>query len=251
MGFEKQLKVLHELARYIEQQQLSIGSSGFLLLRRYHRILQHSSQPQVQKINREFAKVKHLDRQFQIYMMHLERFRGQATKEYDFWVQHGDHAQKKQTFPLICLLDSVRSAHNVGAMFRNAECFGVQELVLTGLSPTPDHPQVKKTSMGTTGKVPWGYHEDAVQVVAKLRNEGYTIWALETSRQATELAAIREVPDKLVVLFGHEQFGLSLALLESSDGLFCIPMFGQKNSLNVGVAQAIALYEITQHYGGN
>ena len=222
MDVEKQLKVLHELARYIEQQKLSIDSNGFLLLRRYHRILQDSSQPQVQKINQEFAKIKQLDRQFQMYIMHLERFRGQATKEYDFWVQHGDQAQKKQMFPLICVLDSVRSAHNVGVMFRNAECFGVQELVLTGLSPTPEHAQVQKTAMGTTDKVPWRYHEDAVQLVEQLRNEGYTVWALETSRQAKNIAKIQEVPDKLVVLFGHEQFGLSLSLLKCSDALFCI-----------------------------
>ena len=251
MDVEKQLKVLHDLARYIEQQKLSMDSNGFLLLRRYHRILQHSSHAQVQKINQEFAKVKQLDRQFQIYMMHLERFRGQATKEYDFWVQYGDQTQKKQTFPLICLLDSVRSAHNVGAMFRNAECFGVQELVLTGLSPTPEHTQVQKTAMGTTDKVAWRYEENATQVVEQLRNEGYTIWALETSRQATNIAAMQAVPTKLVVLFGHEQFGLSLSLLECSDALFCITMFGQKNSLNVGVAQAITLYEITQHYEVN
>ncbi len=242
----QQFKVLYDLARYIEVNQHPIESLHFEKLIKYHNYLKDVDEEKIQKLNKEFNKIKSLDYQFQIYLMNLERFLGQSQKEYEFLVKTGDQESAQQTFPIICLLDSVRSAHNIGSMFRNAECFGAQEVILCGLSPTPESPQVKKTAMGSDEKMKWTYAKDAIEIAQKLKDQGHTIWAVETAKESLDLNKITEVPSPLVLIFGHEQHGISLELLQLCDQIIEIPLYGAKNSLNVGVSQALVLNQIAQ-----
>ena len=183
-----------------------------------------------------------LSYQFQIYLMNLERLLGQSKKEYDFLVSTKDcDNTRSRIFPIICLLDSVRSAHNIGAIFRNAECFGVEKIILCGLSPTPENIQVQKTAMGCEKKVEWEQTESATQMVSHLKKQGYDIWAIETSHLSINLNDIKKLPKKLVVIFGHEQFGISHELIKLSDEIVSIPTYGTKNSLNVSCGQAVTL----------
>jgi len=189
-----------------------------------------------------------MDYQFQVYLMNLERFLGQSKKEYDFLVNTGDekHNQRSEKrFPITCLLDSIRSAHNVGSFFRNAECFGTAEILLCGLSPTPKSIQVKKTAMGCDELVKWRYEQNACIEVKKLKELGATIWAIETSSTAIHINDVLEIPTPLVLIFGHEQHGISHELLELSDKIIDITLYGSKNSLNVSVSQAVVLNHIT------
>ncbi|MGK0367489.1 MAG: 23S rRNA (guanosine2251-2'-O)-methyltransferase [Thermoproteota archaeon] len=245
---EKQLRILFKLADYIENEKASFDSNHFEKLKKYHDFLCDSDNQHIQKINKEFAKVKALDYQFQVYLMNLERFLGQSKKEYDFLVNTGDNSQAQRKFPITCILDSVRSAHNVGSFFRNAECFGVSELILAGLTPTPELAQVKKTSMGCDENLDWRFIKDAKSEIKKLKKDGHTIWSIETSRHATHINEIKEAPQKLVLIFGHEQHGISAELLELSDLIVDITLFGAKNSLNVSVSQAIVLNRIVQFF---
>jgi 23S rRNA (guanosine2251-2'-O)-methyltransferase len=245
---QKQLKALFDLASFIERKQEPITSSHFAKLSKYHDFLQNSDSDKVAKLNLEFAKVKAIDYQFQVYLMNLERLLGQSKKEYDFITTKDKAASSSRTFPVICLLDSIRSAHNVGAMFRNAECFGVEEVILCGLTATPENEQVQKTSMGCYEKVKWSYHKNAAQIAQQYQQLGYEIWAVETAKTGQDILKIQKIPQKVVLIFGHEQFGVSQELLAISYQLVEIPLFGQKNSLNVSVCQGILLHQVTNFF---
>ena len=243
---QQQIKVLFELAHFIEVNQSSLESSHFEKLTKYHRYLQNSSHEKIQKLNKEFAKIKDLDRQFQIYLMNLERFLGQSSKEYEFLINTKDKPQVHKTLPLVCVLDSIRSAHNVGAMIRNAECFGAEKIILTGLCPTPEQTQVKKTAMGADEMLHWKYHKKAVNALQKLKERGYTIWAIETVKTAKTISSFEQIPTPLALVFGHELHGLSLEVLKLCDEIIKVSLYGRKNSLNVSSCQCAILNEICQ-----
>ena len=245
MSEEKKLWALYKLASFIQEHQHTVKSSHFEKLTKYHSFLALSQTPRISKINKEFIKIKKVDYQFEVYLMNLERFLGQSKKEYDFLVSTGDHTNTQRSFSIICALDSVRSAHNVGSFFRNSECFGCESLILGGLTPTPELAQVKKTSMGCDKDIRWHYHKDLYLEIKRLKDENYSIWSIETSNLATHLSDLKEIPEKLVLIFGHEQHGISKELLDISSKIVDITLYGSKNSLNVAVSQAIALNKIT------
>ena len=243
---DKVLNIIYSLAKFIEKEQVTVDSTHFQKLKKYHGFLSETSYQKIQKLNKEFKKVIHLDYQFQVYIMNLERFLGQSLKEYDFLVKTNDSQKKKELFNIVCVLDSIRSAHNVGSMLRNAECFGVSKVYLTGLSPKADHPQVSKTAMGCEKIVDWEYHKDALKCIEKLKDDGYKIVSIETAHNATPLHKYSfSDKDKIALIFGHEQHGVSLELLQKSDESIIIDLFGNKNSLNVSVSQAITLFRLT------
>lgn len=245
---EKQFKVLLDLAYFIEENKYDVMSSHFHKLQKYHEYLKDSQDSSMQKLHKEFFKVKKMDYQFQVYLMLLERLCGQSKKDYQFLVKTDDQVKSQKTIPIICLLDSIRSAHNVGAMIRNAECFGCEKIIMSGLTPTADHHQVQKTAMGTNKYIESEYFHSANECVELYKNKGYKIYAIETSNQAKSL---NQLPDyyqggPALLIFGHEHFGVSLELIELSDEIISIPLYGRKNSLNVSISQAISLQEFSK-----
>ena len=244
MVTEKKLKTLYDLARHIESEVEEVSSKNFNKLRKYHDFLKDDQDEFIQKINKEFYKIKSNDYQFQVYLMNLERFLGQSTKEYQFLVNTKDELLVTKKSQIVCLADSVRSAHNIGAFFRNAECFGVKEIILSGLSPSGDHHQVKKTAMGCDEFVSWSYIKNPLDIIKKYKELNYKIIAIETGHNAISLNQLQIENDKILLLFGHEQFGISLELLKQTDEIVKIDLHGQKNSLNVSVSQAVALNHI-------
>jgi tRNA G18 (ribose-2'-O)-methylase SpoU len=148
--------------------------------------------------------------------------------------------------PLTIVLDSIRSAFNVGGIFRSAECFGVQDMVLCGYTPLPDQPQVAKAALGTEQRVPWRYEESILKALANLKASGITCYALETVAEAPAVAdTVWEFPAALIL--GNERFGLNPEVIAACDAIVRIPLFGRKNSLNVVSAFTIAAYEIKQY----
>jgi tRNA G18 (ribose-2'-O)-methylase SpoU len=148
--------------------------------------------------------------------------------------------------PLTVVLDSIRSAFNVGGIFRSAECFGVQEIVLCGYTPLPDQPQVAKAALGTEQRIPWRYEEDIVTAIHRLKTSGITCYALETVANAPDVADTKwEFPAALIL--GNERFGLNPEVIDACDAVVRIPLFGRKNSLNVVSAFSIAAYEIRKN----
>lgn len=242
---EKQIKILFDLGQFIESNAKDFNSSHFSKLKKYHEFLSQSTDKLIQHLNKEFIKITAIDYQFQIYLMNCERFLGQSSREYNFLVTTDDNKKDARKFPITCLLDSVRSAHNVGAIFRNSECFGVEELILSGLSPTPESEHVIKTAMNCDKYVSWSYTKNPIEHVKKLKDLGYEIWGIETCSKSIDINQAKDIPDKVALLFGHEQYGLSMELLKLSDKFISIPMYGNKNSLNVAVANAVILNSLS------
>lgn len=149
------------------------------------------------------------------------------------------------------LLDNIRSAWNVGSIFRSADGFGFKHAYLCGITPTPENDAVTKTSLGAEEMLTWSYHKDAVRLVRGLKKEGWEVFALEESPGAIALGSDRMLsktqrtsnsPRMLIV--GNEVTGVDPGLLEMADEIFYIPMQGEKRSFNVAIAFGIAAYAL-------
>lgn len=143
------------------------------------------------------------------------------------------------------LLDNIRSAWNVGSIFRSADGFGFRHIYVCGITPSPENEAVTKTSLGAEDSVPWSYHKDAVKLVKGLRKEGWRILALEEHARARNLDADLQI-ENAVLIVGNEITGVDPELLDLCDEVLQIPMRGDKKSFNVAVAFAIAAYTINR-----
>jgi 23S rRNA (guanosine2251-2'-O)-methyltransferase len=146
----------------------------------------------------------------------------------------------------VVLLDNIRSAWNVGAIFRTADGFGFSGLHLCGITPTPENDAVKKTSLGAEKDLPWQYHANAMLAAQGLIDIGYTLFALELTEDAIPLPQIGEIPEKSALVLGSEVCGVDPEILALCQHKIYIPMRGQKRSFNVAVAFAVAAYELTR-----
>jgi len=151
--------------------------------------------------------------------------------------------------PLTVMVDSVRSAFNVGGIFRTAECFGVRELVLCGYTPLPDQPQVAKAALGAERLVAWRYAEDVRTALRELKAAGTPCFALETVAGAPDIAAFAW-PFPCALVLGNERFGLDPEVVAACDGAVRIPLYGRKNSLNVVTAFAVTAHEVRRCFEG-
>lgn len=141
--------------------------------------------------------------------------------------------------PLTVVVDSVRSAFNMGGIFRNAECFRVSEVVLCGYTPLPDQPRLRKSALGTEQLVAWRHAEQARQVILELQAAGVVCLALETVKGAEDVDDF-VWPFPCALVLGNERFGIDPALIALCDHKVCITLHGRKNSLNVATALALA-----------
>ena len=176
----------------------------------------------------------------------LERYLDLALKDESLLpVREGDDSSaERKTFPIVLVLDHLRSAFNVGSLFRSGECLGVEHIHLVGYTPTPDDKSVQKTAMGTDQWMEWTQHDQMSDLTAELKTQNYQLVALETCKGAKTLREF--VPIGPVALFaGNERFGLSQDLIQQMDAVVEIPMCGGKNSLNVANSVSVALYDLT------
>ena len=173
----------------------------------------------------------------------FERWAERPLRDDEFLVVEGDQSRSGPALaPLAGLLDNVRSAFNVGAMFRTAECAGFTRLALSGYTPTPADGKTKRTAMGCEELVPWRAFARFDDAAIDLRHDGYRLVALETTARAVDLHAF-EWPERCALIVGNERFGLGAEALRAADDVIRIPMLGAKNSLNAGIAFAIAAFE--------
>lgn len=149
--------------------------------------------------------------------------------------------------PVWGLLDSIRSAWNVGSMFRTADAAGLAGLYLGGFTPTPPRPDMEKTALGATGTVPWDYWPDAAECARGLRARGVPLVVLEQAPGAVDWE-VATLPFPHCFVVGHEVRGVSPALLEQADLVVEIPMFGAKHSLNVAVSFGLLAYEARRQW---
>lgn len=143
---------------------------------------------------------------------------------------------------LYVLLDHIRSAYNVGSVFRTCDCAGVDKLLLTGWCATPPHPKLDKTALGSVDHVRWEHHCQPVDAIKYLKSIGMKIVCFETTSTAVSLFRYHHVVDTCLV-FGNEEQGISADVLALADVTLKIPQYGTKESLNVASAAAVGIYE--------
>ena len=143
---------------------------------------------------------------------------------------------------LFVLLDHIRSAYNVGSIFRTCDSADVDRLLLTGWCATPPNPKLDKTALGSINNVQWEHHCRPQDAIRMLKDQGFKIVCMETTKDAKLLFSYQYQHDTCLI-FGNEETGISPDLLNLADEVIKIPQYGIKESLNVASAAAIAIYE--------
>lgn len=144
---------------------------------------------------------------------------------------------------MIIVLHDIRSMHNVGAVFRNADVFGVKKILLSGVTPTPPRPEITKTAIGAEEFVAWEQVDSFEGKCNQLHTKNYTITGVEQTDNSTLLPNYAPPTDrKICLVFGNEVTGLDKAVLPFMDTFIEIPQYGNKHSLNVSVAVGVTLY---------
>jgi 23S rRNA (guanosine2251-2'-O)-methyltransferase len=148
----------------------------------------------------------------------------------------------EKTWQIDALLDNIRSAWNVGSIFRISDGTGIHKLHICGITPTPKNPKVSKTSLGAEANIPWVQSNNGLEATCNLKSQGYKIWVLENLPDAVPLFQIDVVGQKspIVLIVGNEVCGVDPGIIEISDSIISIPMVGKKNSYNVAIAFGIA-----------
>ena len=160
---------------------------------------------------------------------------------------HEHHENTGKKFPLCLLANDITSESNVGSLFRLADALGVECLYLTGKTPRPPGAKLGRSARATDKAVAWSYYDNPHDVITSLSSKGYTLVALELSTASTDIGRFKLLPgEKVCIIAGSEKSGVSQALLDSCDKTVHIPMLGQNSSMNVAVACAIAVYELTR-----
>lgn len=180
-------------------------------------------------------------------------------------------AEKYRELPdsgIVVVLDNVRSAHNVGSVFRTSDSFKVDKVFLCGICPVPPSAEIHKSGLGAEDSVGWEHCEDTMVAVERLRDEGYTIVSVEqtvnsvkldrfrpyatqesaagTSQEIAAETSIGPIPSKkYALIFGNEVDGVSQEVVDASDFSLEIPQFGMKHSLNISVSAGVVLWHLT------
>lgn len=155
-----------------------------------------------------------------------------------------------EKLPVVVVLDNVRSAQNVGSFFRTADAFGIEHIALCGISSTPPNREIHKTALGSEQSVAWSYYDTTLECVAKLREEGYRIIAVEQIEGSTMLNNfVAESGAKYALIFGNEVEGVDQAVVDVVDGAIEIPQVGIKHSLNVSVSAGVLMWEMFRQLG--
>jgi 23S rRNA (guanosine2251-2'-O)-methyltransferase len=152
-----------------------------------------------------------------------------------------------EKMPVIIVLDDVRSAYNVGSIFRTADAFRVTGIYICGISARPPHKDISKTALGATESVDWKYFQDVQDAVLLLKEEYYKVFAIEQVDESISLEQFKPEKEwKIALIFGHEVFGVNEQLLPHVDGCVEIPQFGTKHSFNIAISAGIVLWELSQ-----
>lgn len=148
--------------------------------------------------------------------------------------------------PIVIVLDNVRSLSNVGSVFRTADGFSIEKIILCGITAKPPHREIQKTALGATQSVNWEYYESTIETVKQLRLSGYTIVGVEQVTGSTLLNEFSYGQSKIALVFGNEVKGVEQEVLNKCDRFVEIPQTGTKHSLNISVSVGVVLWELVR-----
>ena len=153
--------------------------------------------------------------------------------------------KNSEKLPVIIVLDNVRSAINVGSIFRTADAFRILEICCCGITPVPPHRDLLKSALGASESVQWTYYNDTLSCINDLRKSEVVIVSVEQTINSIPLQKLHVEPGKkLAFVFGHEMNGVSQDIINNSDLSVEIPQAGTKHSLNIAVCAGIVLWEV-------
>ncbi|MEO0734356.1 MAG: TrmH family RNA methyltransferase [Bacteroidota bacterium] len=149
--------------------------------------------------------------------------------------------------PLALVLDDIRSANNVGSLFRTADCFALVHVYLCGITAQPPHRDILKTALGATETVSWSYHQNSANLVFALTRCGIAVHALEQTEGSVPLREFAPaLSSGMALVVGNEVKGVQQTVLDLCTGTLEIAQYGTKHSLNVAVAGGMAIYELSE-----
>ncbi len=146
--------------------------------------------------------------------------------------------------PITVILDNVRSALNVGSIFRSSDAFLINKIIICGITATPPNKEIRKTALGSSHSVKWEYYEKTIDAVLKLKKKQTYIIGVEQTKNSTYLNNFKILKNTIAVVIGNEVNGVSEEVLSECDEVIEIPQFGTKHSLNVSVSTGIVIWEL-------
>ena len=152
-----------------------------------------------------------------------------------------DFKQQDKT-PFVVVLDNVRSALNVGSVFRTSDAFALEKIYLCGITATPPHREILKTAIGATEAVDWEYCKETLTIIETLKSKGYIILGVEQAEKSTMLQDFKiKKHQKYAIVMGNEVKGVSNEVMKALDTCLEVPQFGTKHSLNISVCTGVVV----------
>ena len=146
--------------------------------------------------------------------------------------------------PVIVILDNVRSALNVGSVFRTSDAFRIEKIYLCGITSTPPNNDIRKSALGSTESVEWEKIEDTNSIIRKLKSEGFYVCAIEQTENSIMLNDFIPHEKMIAVVFGHEIHGVQQSVIDLCNECIEIPQIGTKHSLNISVSVGIVIWDL-------
>ena len=158
-----------------------------------------------------------------------------------------EEVKQSEKTPVIVVLENIRSAYNIGSVFRTADAFLVEAIYIIGYSAIPPHKEIKKTALGAEESVSWKHFTTSAEAITELRANGYNVYAVEQAEGSYKLNAIEfDADEKIAVIFGNEVTGVEQSTIQLTDGCLEIPQLGMKHSLNIATAAGVVLWELVR-----
>jgi tRNA G18 (ribose-2'-O)-methylase SpoU len=160
-----------------------------------------------------------------------------------------DDFKKSEKTPLILVLDDIRSLHNIGSVFRTADAFLIEKIILCGITATPPNKEIHKTALGATETVAWEHHESVLEIIENLKKENIITLAIEQVESAVFLQDFKvNKNQKYALIFGNEVYGVAQEAVALCDGCIEIPQLGTKHSLNISVSAGIVVWDLFKQF---
>lgn len=157
--------------------------------------------------------------------------------------------KKQEKFPIIVVLDDIRSLNNIGSFFRTADAFNVEKIYLCGITAQPPHKEIHKTALGATESIDWEHRTSITDLIAELKAQDILVASIEQSEKTVLLHEINQIPNqKIALIFGNEVDGVNQEAINKSDYVIEIPQFGTKHSMNVAVCAGVVMWEFSKRY---
>jgi tRNA G18 (ribose-2'-O)-methylase SpoU len=150
--------------------------------------------------------------------------------------------------PVVAVLENIRSAYNVGSVFRTADAFLLEAVYILGYTAVPPHKEIKKTALGAEESVDWRYFKNAAAAIGVLKADGYLVYAVEQVENSISLEQLTVLTEqKIAFVFGNEVTGVEQETILLCDGAVEIPQLGMKHSLNIATAAGVVLWEVIRN----